>query len=91
MDTVKAWLYSRVIRRHFCPMNITLPLQSMTTAEKMAVMEAIWADLCRDEKLVDSPAWHEQVLRERDAAVREGGEIPTGWDEAKRRLRGLGT
>ena len=72
-------------------MNITLPLQSMTTAEKLEMMEAIWADLCRDERLVESPAWHEQVLRERDAEAREGREIPADWDEAKRRLRGLGT
>ncbi len=71
-------------------MNITLPLQSMTTAEKLDVMEAIWADLCRDEKHVESPAWHEQVLRERDAAVGEGRETPVDWEEAKRRLRGLG-
>ena len=58
-------------------MNITLPLQSMTTAEKLEMMEAIWADLCRDERLVESPAWHEQVLRERDAEVREAVEAVT--------------
>lgn len=72
-------------------MNITLPLESMTTAEKLDVMEAIWADLCRNETQVDSPAWHAQVLRERDAAVREGRETSVDWEEAKRRLRGLGT
>lgn len=71
-------------------MNITLPLQSMTTAEKLDVMEAIWADLCRDEEYVNSPVWHAQVLRERDAAMREGRETPVDWEEAKRRLRDLG-
>ena len=71
-------------------MNITLPLQSMTTAEKLDVMESIWADLSRDEQHVQSPAWHDQVLREREAAVREGRETPADWEAAKRRLRGLG-
>jgi hypothetical protein len=71
-------------------MNITLPLQSMTTAEKLEVMESIWADLSRDEQHLQSPAWHDQVLREREAAVREGREVPADWEAAKRRLRGLG-
>lgn len=70
-------------------MNIALPLQSMTTAEKLEVMEAIWADLSRDEAKLDSPAWHEQVLHERDAAVRDGRETPLDWEAAKRRLREL--
>ena len=70
-------------------MNIALPLQSMTTAEKLEVMEAIWADLSRDESKLDSPAWHEQVLREREAALREGREVPLDWETAKRRLRDL--
>jgi hypothetical protein len=71
-------------------MNVTLPLESMTTAEKLDVMEAIWADLSRDEERVESPAWHAQVLREREAAVSDGRESPTDWAAAKKRLRGLG-
>jgi hypothetical protein len=71
-------------------MNVTLPLESMTTAEKLDVMEAIWADLSRDEERVESPAWHAQVLREREAAVSDGRESPTDWEAAKKRLRGLG-
>ena len=71
-------------------MNVTLPLESMTTAEKLDVMEAIWADLSRDEQRVESPAWHAQVLREREVAMNEGREIATDWDAAKRRLRSLG-
>ncbi|MDP3073937.1 MAG: addiction module protein [Opitutaceae bacterium] len=70
-------------------MNIALPLQSMTVAEKLEVMEVIWADLSRDETNLASPAWHEQVLRERQAAVTEGREVPLDWETAKRRLRDL--
>jgi hypothetical protein len=68
-------------------MNVTLPLESMTTAEKLDVMEAIWADLSRDEERVESPAWHAQVLLEREAAVNDGRESPTDWEAAKKRLR----
>lgn len=70
-------------------MNITLPLERMTVAEKLAVMESLWADLARNEASVESPTWHEGVLRDRDAAVAEGREVPVDWEEAKRRLRDL--
>ena len=71
-------------------MNITLPLQSMTTAEKLQMMEAIWVDLARNDTEVESPAWHEKVLQERDASMREGREVPIDWETAKRKLRDLG-
>jgi hypothetical protein len=70
-------------------MNIALPLDRMTTAEKIEVMEAIWADLSRDESRLVSPAWHEDVLRRREAASQAGLEKPIDWDTAKRRLRDL--
>ena len=70
-------------------MNIALPLDRMTTAEKLETMELIWTDLTRDQEKFDSPAWHQQALRERDAALREGREIPLDWDTAKQRLREL--
>lgn len=70
-------------------MNIALPLQSMTTVEKLELMEAIWADLARDDRNVESPTWHEELLRDRDAAVREGREVPIDWETAKHRLRDL--
>lgn len=70
-------------------MNIALPLERMSTVEKLEVMEAIWADLCRDDSRVESPAWHEQLLRERDEELRSGKVVPMDWEEAKRRLREL--
>ncbi len=68
-------------------MEITLPLDQMTVEEKLRAMEAIWADLSRDEANVPSPAWHGQVLREREERVRAGQETPIPWEQAKRELR----
>jgi Putative addiction module component len=70
-------------------MEVVLPLEKMTTAEKLRVMETLWADLSRNEEKFDSPAWHEGVLRERDQLVREGKETPLDWETAKARLRQL--
>jgi len=68
-------------------MDITLPLDQMTFAEKLRVMEALWADLCRNEQDLQSPAWHEQVLKERDERVRSGQEAFMDWETAKQQLR----
>ncbi len=68
-------------------MNVVLPLDRMTTAEKLSVMETLWADLSRDADAFESPAWHADILREREKRVAEGSETFVAWDEAKRQLR----
>ena len=68
-------------------MNIALPLDQMTTAEKLRVMETLWTDLSRNEQEIESPAWHEQVLREREERVRSGQESFIDWETAKQQLR----
>ena len=68
-------------------MNVVLPLDKMTKEDKLRAMEALWADLSRDEEQIESPAWHGEVLRERVEAVKSGRETFIEWEEAKRQLR----
>ena len=68
-------------------MDITLPLDQMTTAEKLRAMEALWADLSRHESAFESPAWHEEVLKEREERVRSGEEQFVDWETATKKLR----
>jgi putative addiction module component len=68
-------------------MDITLPLDQMTIEEKLRVMEALWADLSRNEESFPSPRWHEQVLKEREERVASGLETFESWEEAKHELR----
>ena len=67
-------------------MHSTLPLDKMTVAEKLCEMEALWADLSRDEQQIESPQWHGDVLRERVDAVKSGKETFVDWETAKRQL-----
>lgn len=62
-------------------MNAALPLEKMTVAEKLQAMEELWADLSRDENF-ESPAWHEEVLKER-----AGQKNFVAWETAKAQLR----
>ena len=51
-------------------------------------MESLWVDLNQAGEEVESPAWHEAVLRETERRVAAGEEEMLDWEEAKRRLRG---
>jgi hypothetical protein len=68
-------------------MPIVLPLKKMSRDEKLRAMEALWADLSQDEDQFESPAWHEQALREAERAVKTGKAQFSEWDEAKKRIR----
>lgn len=68
-------------------MEATLPLDKMTIAEKLRAMEMLWADLSRNEAELESPAWHEDVLRDREAKIKSGKESFMGWETAKKQLR----
>ena len=68
-------------------MDITLPLDQMTIEEKLRAMELLWADLSRNEQQLQSPEWHEEVLREREARVESSEESPIDWEKAKKQLR----
>jgi len=68
-------------------MDAVLPLDKMTVAEKLRVMEMLWADLSRNEDQIESPAWHGDVLHDRDAAIKSGKEKFVDWETAKKQLR----
>jgi hypothetical protein len=69
-------------------MEATLPLDKMTVAEKLRAMEALWADLSRNESQIESPAWHGDMLRDREAKINSGSEKFMDWEVAKKQLRG---
>jgi hypothetical protein len=64
-----------------------LPLDKMSVAEKLRAMELIWADLSRNEAQLESSAWHEDVLRDREAKIKSGKESFMDWENAKKQLR----
>ena len=68
-------------------MDITLPLEQMTIADKLQAIEAIWEDLCRSAEDVPSPSWHADVLRAREGRVSEGSARYSDWRDAKQSIR----
>lgn len=67
-------------------MSFDLPLHRMTTEEKLSALEAIWQDLSRTPESIQSPQWHAEVMREREALIRDGQSRFVDWEEAKKNI-----
>lgn len=70
-------------------MDFALPLDQMTTAEKLQVLEQIWEDLSRNAQEIPCPSWHQDILQARDKRVQEGSAQFIDWHDAKQKIRDL--
>ena len=68
-------------------MQVQLPLDQMTIADKLEVMESLWADLSRRPDDLPSPDWHRDVLLDRKRLVEEGKLKFVDWQKAFGQLR----
>ncbi len=68
-------------------MNLALPLNEMTVEEKLQAMEALWEDLSRNADLLETPAWHEEILLERERQLATGEASFIEWEQAKAQIR----
>jgi len=68
-------------------MKVAIDLKAMTVPEKLDLMEAIWADLSKDDENIPVPDWHAQVLREREERLSRGEERLIDLDEVEKQLR----
>ena len=68
-------------------MASSLPLKTMSVVEKLQAMESSWDDLCANAESMASPAWHEDVLAERNTNQERGHDQFEDWDVTKRDIR----
>ena len=69
-------------------MQPALPLDKMTTQDKLRALEEIWDDLAHTPGQVPSPAWHGEELKAREARLAKGLTHFSDWSDAKQRIRG---
>lgn len=68
-------------------MATLLPLDQMSTEDKLRALEEIWEDLARAPGLVPAPQWHADVLRARERRIQQGEATFEQWTTVKQRLR----
>jgi putative addiction module component (TIGR02574 family) len=91
IDGRNARLYTPSSDAEEFSMSTDLSVESLSTPEKLALMERLWESLSQRPPDVPSPAWHGSVLAERIAAVREGRTSFVDWEDAKKRLQARGS
>ena len=62
-------------------------IRQMSMAERLQALEQLWDSVCRDESTLPSPAWHGEVLQDRQARAERGEARFLTLDELKARLR----
>ena len=68
-------------------MNIALPLEQMTIGDKIRTMEVLWDDLCQHAGQLQPPAWHGDVLADRERNILVGEASYEDWSTAKKKIR----
>ncbi|EKD26510.1 MAG: hypothetical protein ACD_79C01144G0001 [uncultured bacterium] len=68
-------------------MKVLLPLEKMSLADKINTMEVIWENLSQNEATFSSPAWHKDVLNERENNLAMGKEKILDWESTKKNIR----
>ncbi len=68
-------------------MKNAINIKHLSREEKLKVMEDIWEDLSKDDKELESPNWHQKVLKETERRLSSGQEKIVDWKDAKKELR----
>ncbi|WP_417739001.1 addiction module protein [Rosistilla oblonga] len=63
-----------------------LPLETMTTAQKLDAMEQLWASL-RSSADYSPPDWHAEILAERKRRVENGETTFSSLDDVVSRIK----
>lgn len=67
--------------------RIDVPIEQLSFAQKLNLLEMLWADLAGNDKELDAPDWHKTVLDDREAALNAGEETLSDWRDARERIR----
>tara|TARA_R110000823_G_C15685685_1_gene474760 strand:+ start:121 stop:327 length:207 start_codon:yes stop_codon:yes gene_type:complete len=62
-------------------------ISNMSVAERLQTMEAIWDSLLHEDTEVESPDWHNDVLKERRKAIDDGSAKLISLNELKASLK----
>ena len=70
-------------------MQVTLPLEKMSSEDKIQTMETLWDDLCKKADSLSSPSWHKDILQEREERIKNGDDKFVDWENAKKHIRDI--
>ena len=66
--------------------EIKQELSRLTNAERIELLNAIWESIENKDEEIESPAWHGEVLAQREAEIASGEAKFLSLDELKERF-----
>ena len=67
-------------------MSSQLQIEQMTMAEKLRMMEELWADLRQRAEGVPVHQWHKDLLDHREKLIESGEAQFSDWEAARKRI-----
>jgi putative addiction module component (TIGR02574 family) len=67
--------------------RVDLSLSDYSYEQKLDLLETLWDDLARNDIVLKSPDWHQEILKDREQALSSGRVKISDWEEAKERIR----
>jgi putative addiction module component (TIGR02574 family) len=61
-------------------------IRQLPLPEKLALLEAVWAELASDPDTVEVPQWHKDILDERQNLLEQGSSQVFDWELAKKQI-----
>jgi putative addiction module component (TIGR02574 family) len=61
-------------------------IRQLPLPEKLALLEAVWAELASDPDTVEVPQWHKDILDERLRSMDQGPSELLDWELAKEQI-----
>jgi hypothetical protein len=68
-------------------MEIELPIDKMSTIDKLSIMELLWDNLCQNPGDIPSPRWHGDILSIRERRVMDGKARFSDFESVQERIR----
>ncbi len=62
-------------------------INSMSITERLQTMEQIWDSLIHEDTEIESPEWHNDVLKKRKKSIEDGNAKLISLDELKASLK----
>lgn len=58
-------------------------ISRLTNAERIELLNAVWDSIENKDEEIESPAWHAEVLAQRETEIASGKAKFIPWEEAK--------
>ena len=64
-----------------------IDISQLSSKERLEMMEALWDTLIHEVEEPASPAWHEDILKQRQESIEDGSAEYISLDDMKKKLR----